>query len=101
METKVFISMDVAELKDLITTCITSALTKLSPQQETAPSTEPQYITRKEAAKILRVGLTKFNELTKSGAIPTYRIQSNIRLLESDVRASLIKVNTGKDLANG
>lgn len=61
---------------------------------------QPNYITRKEAAKILRLGLTRFNELTKSGVIPTYRIGCNVRLIESEVRASLSKVKTNKGAEN-
>ncbi|MES2138645.1 MAG: helix-turn-helix domain-containing protein [Bacteroidota bacterium] len=69
-------------------------LTELKKNFEPKTTTGPNYITKKEAAKILRLGLTKLNELTKSGAIPTYRIGCNVRLIESEVRDSLSKVKT-------
>ena len=96
MEKQIFTTLEVSDLETLITKCISSCLSKQTPKQEAALTNEPIYITRKEAAKILRIGITKLNELTKNGVLPSYRIGCNVRLIEHEVRSSLIKVNTGK-----
>jgi excisionase family DNA binding protein len=102
MESRVFISMEVIELQELITNCISSALANLAPQQEKKVSNDhPEYISRKDACKILKIGMTKLQELTKSGILPSYRIGCNVRLKEHEVRSSLIKVDTGKGGTNG
>lgn len=101
MTKQIFTTLDESDLEALITKCLNSCLSKRTPPQETIYTTEPKYITRKEAAKIIRVGLTKFNELTKSGEIPTYRIGCNVRLIESEVRASLNKVKIEKGAGSG
>ncbi|MGB3946675.1 MAG: helix-turn-helix domain-containing protein [Bacteroidia bacterium] len=93
--------MEPQELQDLITGCISAALAKLTPQQEKKTSTEhSEYISKRDACKILKIGLTKLNELIKSGAIPSYRIGCNVRLIEKEVRSSLVKVQTRKGGGN-
>ena len=60
------------------------------------PPEEPEYITRKETAHILGVSLVTLNVWSKTGVIPTYRIESRVRYKKSEVLNSLTKVRTGR-----
>lgn len=83
-------SINPFEIIDARLSNIENLLTDISHKLNSIPCStkepkHPNYITRKDACKILKIGMTKFQELTKRGEIPVYRIDSNIRLIESEV----------------
>ena len=58
------------------------------------PKQETEYLTRKEAAKVLGVSLPTLNEWTKTGLIIGYRIASRVRYKRNELETSLCKINT-------
>jgi excisionase family DNA binding protein len=97
MENKIFISMAPEELQNLITESVTAALSKLTPQQNQNRKEEPNYISKKDACKILKIGLTKLNELIKEGTIPAYRVGGSVRLLDAEVCNVVTGIKTQKN----
>lgn len=83
--------MTVENLEKIVYNAVSKFCLEHLPPKE-VPVNEVKYITKKEAAKKLRIGMTKMNELTKSGALPSYRVGCNVRLLEHEVMASVSKV---------
>lgn len=55
-----------------------------------------EYLSRKEAAKLLGVSLVTLNEWTKSGVVQAYRIASRVRFKRVEVEASLQRIKSGK-----
>lgn len=64
------------------------------------PQPEIDYITRKDAAKILGVSLPTLNEWTKKGIITGYRISTRVRYNKDEILSSLNKVQAGKNGRN-
>ena len=58
------------------------------------PKQETEYITRKEAAKVLGVSLPTLNEWTKTGIVQGYRIASRVRYKRAELETSLSKIKT-------
>lgn len=59
-------------------------------------SDEKELLTRKEVAKLLGISLPTLNNWSKKGVMPSYRIQSRVRYIKSEVLDCLLKVNTFK-----
>ncbi len=57
------------------------------------PPHEEKYLTRKEAAKKLKVSLPTLHDYTKRGIIKGFRFGSQVRYLESDIMAALTQMN--------
>ncbi len=72
-------------LKKEIVPLITSAM---------SPKEQDELVTRKEAAKILRVSLVTINDWTKTGKIKGHRIASRIRYKRNELEASLAQIKT-------
>lgn len=87
MESKVFISVTPEELKSIIKLAIKDYLS------ESITNQMDDLLTRKEAAKILRISLPTLNYWTKKGIIKAKRINSRVRYSESDVKAALQNYN--------
>src|SRR5688500_3754628 len=58
------------------------------------PKDQTQYLTRKEAAKVLSVSLPTLNEWTKSGLVQGYRIASRVRYKRAELETSLTQIKT-------
>lgn len=48
-----------------------------------------EYITRKEAAKLLKISLPTLSEWSKSGIVKSYRIATRVRYKRKDVELAL------------
>lgn len=81
------------EFKAIVRTEVQQILIELPP---TTTESSPEFITRKETAKILGVSLPTLHEWTKNGTIPALRIGSRVRYKISDVYASLKSIDTIK-----
>ncbi len=51
--------------------------------------TEEEFLTREDAAKLLKVSLNSLDNYRRENKIPTYRIGGNIRLKKSDIHKFL------------
>ncbi len=61
----------------------------IQPQKE-----QTEYLTRKEAAKLLGITLPTLHEWTKTGLVQGYRIASRVRYKRSELETSLIQIKT-------
>lgn len=50
---------------------------------------KPEYITRKETAKILGISLVTLTDYVKNGLVPSYKIGSRVRFKRDEVFASM------------
>lgn len=82
------------ELSNAIKTELQTYLSNLQP-----PKQETEYLTRKEAAKVLGVSLPTLNEWTKTGLVQGYRIASRVRYIRSEIETSLSKIKTERSAA--
>ena len=57
------------------------------------PVSPPEYITRKEAAKILKVSLVTLHDWNKKGILKPYRLGNLIRYKRSELDKALININ--------
>ncbi len=57
------------------------------------PKKQPEYLTRKEVAKILKVSLVTLSDWNKKGVIKPYRLGNLIRYKRSEIEESLIAIN--------
>ncbi len=80
------------QLKLIITEIMQEELKKLQP----APITTPKYLSQKEAAKLLGVCTVTILKYTRAGLIPSLRIGSTIRYIQSDVENCLMNRQTLK-----
>jgi len=74
------------EFKTLIAEAVKSELEKNNSFKQ-AP--QPEYIGRKDAAKILGVSLVTLGEYVKNGIVPSYRLASRVRFKSDEVFASM------------
>ena len=85
MEQSLFTSIPIDEFKELIQGCVKSELANL----RTEPQPEDEFITSKQAIKILGVSLVTLAKWRKEGKVPYHKISSRIRFLKSEVKASI------------
>lgn len=57
------------------------------------PKRQPEYLTRKEVAKILKVSLVTLSDWNKKGVIKPYRLGNLIRYKTTEIEESLIAIN--------
>lgn len=79
------------ELKESILEDVRAELKLLSSHFQPVKPTE--YITRKEARKLLKVSLATLSEWNKKGIIKPYRLGNLIRYKRSELDQALIKIN--------
>jgi excisionase family DNA binding protein len=57
------------------------------------PKKQPEYLTRKEVAKILKVSLVTLSDWNKKGVLKPYRLGNLIRYKTDEIEDSLIAIN--------
>lgn len=62
--------------------------------KDSAKPSDTEWITRKEAAKMLGVSLPTIHAWIKSGKITAYRINTRIRFKKSELQDSLKQIKT-------
>ena len=58
------------------------------------PQKQPEYLTRKEAAKILKVSLVTLSDWNKKGVLKPYRLGNLIRYKREELDQALISINS-------
>lgn len=85
-------SIPYSQLQTLISSTVQQAV-----QQATAhlqPTTNEEFLTRKQTSNIIGVSLVTLAEWTKEGKIKGYRIGSRIRYKRSEIEKSLLSIKT-------
>jgi excisionase family DNA binding protein len=57
------------------------------------PKKQPEYLTRKEVAIILKVSLVTLSDWNKKGVLKPYRLGNLIRYKTNEIEESLIAIN--------
>lgn len=60
--------------------------------QNFQPKKQPEYLTRKEVAKILKVSLVTLSDWNKKGVLKPYRLGNLIRYKTTEIEESLIAI---------
>lgn len=96
MENLIFSQIQVNELISAISNDVLEKLTPLFPAMpppDTSRKTE-KYLTRKEVAALIGISLPTLHKYTITGRIKAYRINRQVRYLESEVLAALAQIQT-------
>jgi excisionase family DNA binding protein len=72
-------------LEELCVAVAEKVMNKFAEKQKEKINKNTEYITRKEAAQLLKISLPTLSKYGKQGRIPSYRIGGNIRLKKSDI----------------
>jgi excisionase family DNA binding protein len=62
--------------------------------QNFQPKKQPEYLTRKEVAKILKVSLVTLSDWNKKGVLKPYRLGNLIRYKRAELEKALIAINS-------
>jgi len=82
------------ELKENILSDVRTELKALV--EHFQPVRPAEYITRKEAAKILKVSLVTLSDWNKKGILKPYRLGNLIRYKRTELDQALISINSKK-----
>jgi excisionase family DNA binding protein len=92
MEQVVLTQVPIADLQGYIAHAVKEQFDAIrSAEQVTDPD---QYLTRKEAARYLRLSLVTLHEYTGRGIVTAYRVGARVLYLKSDLDKCLSKVAT-------
>ena len=96
MENKkiILFPISIEELQALISAVVAKELEKLP--SINAPPQEQEFLTRAEAAKLLRISLPTLGDYIMRSIIPAYRIANSVRLKKEDVLNALERIQTIK-----
>lgn len=64
--------------------------------QNFQPKNQPEYLTRKEVAEILKVSLVTLSDWNKKGVLKPYRLGNLIRYKRAELDQALISINSKK-----
>jgi excisionase family DNA binding protein len=82
------------QLKELLVEALTELLSSNNYlPSKNATQEEAQYLTRVEAAKLLKISLPTLHDYTKRGVISSYRIGANVRYKPADIDEALSSRN--------
>ena len=82
------------ELKESILIDVRAELKQLA--QNFQPVLPPEYLTRQETAKILKVSLVTLSDWNKKKILHPYRLGNLIRYKQSEIEQALISINKSK-----
>jgi excisionase family DNA binding protein len=93
MDNILFSPLPLDQLKTEISEAV---LQQIASYLRTANSTPPQteFLTRKDAAKLLGVSLVTLNAWTNEGRVTGYRIASRVRYKRAELENSLSQIKT-------
>ncbi len=86
--------ISIEELRNLISEAVKKELDRLPTNN--SPPLEPELISRREAAKLLRISLPTLSDYIMRSILPAYRIGNNVRLRKDEVLKALEKIQTIK-----
>jgi excisionase family DNA binding protein len=95
MQNVIFSSIPLQEFQTVISDTIKMEMQKHFPVPPTTPQTE--FLTRKEAAKLLAISLPTLLDWTNNGLIQGYRIASRVRYKTDEIVNALSKIETSKN----
>ena len=78
------------ELKSLLMEGVQQVVNQI--REEFQPKTPPQYLTRKQVAKMLDINLTTLNNWTNKGVLISYGIQGRVYYKRDEVEKAIIKL---------
>lgn len=87
---KILYGITIEELKIVVSELLNKSIDKLI--NKNSSPVAPVFITRKEAANILKISLPTLDEWTKRGFIKAYRIGNGKRYIMEEVYKSLKEV---------
>jgi excisionase family DNA binding protein len=79
------------EFKESIISDIRAEFVKLS--ENFQPVLPPEYLTRREVAKILKISLVTLTDWNNKGILKPYRLGNLIRYKQSELDQALISIN--------
>jgi excisionase family DNA binding protein len=82
------------QLKELILLGVKTELSLIT--QNFQPKKQPEYLTRKEVAEILKVSLVTLSDWNKKGVLKPYRLGNLIRYKREELDQALIIIYTKK-----
>lgn len=82
------------ELKESILNDVREELKLLA--QNFQPVTPPEYVTRKEAAEILKISVITLSDWNKKGILNPYRLGNLIRYKRAELDEALVQINKTK-----
>ena len=89
-QTLITIQMTPEQLGELIEGRVNRALAPLLPALVfNTPPELPEYLTRKESAKLLRTSLVTLHKLTNEGILQSLDIDGNVRYKRDDIIAAI------------
>lgn len=97
MTDQILYTMKISDLLNQIEQTIEKQLQKLAPQKHDAA----EYITRKDAAKILKITLPTLHDWTKLGWVKGYKIGSRVLYKRHEVEAAIEGVLNQKHKKGG
>jgi excisionase family DNA binding protein len=87
------ISLSLDDFTEIIKKTVSDCLEKPTKSIDTI---EPEFLTRLETSKILKVSLPTLSNWTKTGKIKSYRNGRNVRYKRDDVNKVFIEIKTIK-----
>ena len=92
MENGVFLSVPLENLRTLIADAVSQALDAREPAPQPPPPAEPEFLSRHDAAKRLRVSLPTLHAMNRRGTLRPIRVAGVRRVLyrREDVEAALL-----------
>ncbi len=81
------------ELKLIVNEVFETQLSELKKELLITNPTDEEYLTREDAAKLLKVSLNSVDTYRRTNKIPSYYIGGSIRLLRSDIHKFLTTKN--------
>jgi excisionase family DNA binding protein len=94
MENLILTNLSLQELKSHISDAVRSEIDKHIPNNGIVEKDE--FLTRKQAAKLLGISLPTLAKWTKEGLIPSLRISSRIRYTRQGIENSLKSIRISK-----
>lgn len=86
--------ISIEELRTLISETIKKELEKLP--NINSPPQDPEFISRKEVGKLVKISLPTLTDYVMRGILPAYRIGNNVRFRKDEVLNALEKIQTIK-----
>jgi excisionase family DNA binding protein len=88
MEQTIFYSMQPCDLRLIIKECIEECIQKTKEKNKTS---QDEYISKKEAAKMLTMSLPTLDDRCKEGILVRYKIGRKVIFKVKDIEAYLLK----------
>ncbi len=96
MEDIIFTQIPINIFENIISEQVQKAFQNFNNPVQIIKTDEPEYITRKETAKLLVITLPTLHIWTKQGIVKGYRISTRIRYKRTEILEALMQVKSMK-----